>query len=80
MALIAEIIEKSSGPVYRLPPRWLKIPAAVTYASISRAQLYNLMNAGKINFARVKGRGNGARKARLVDRLSLDAFLESCGK
>jgi hypothetical protein len=77
--LITEIIENSAGTTQRLVPGWLKIPAAVSYASISRAQLYNLMNSGQIKSAHVKGRGS-IRGSRLIDRLSLDAFLESCSK
>ena len=51
-------------------PRWLKIPAAVTYSGICRSRIYDLLNAGK-----VKSHLIGT--ARLVDRESLDAFISS---
>ena len=81
MPLLTEVLpgsKKSSYP--KLLPRWLKVSAAAAYANLSRSQLYNLMADGHVKYASVRGRGNGIRFARLVDRLSLDAFLESCTK
>ena len=51
-------------------PRWLKIPAAVTYSGICRSRIYDLLNAGK-----VKSHLIGS--ARLVDRVSLDDFISA---
>ena len=36
-----------NGPV-TLNPRWLRIPAAVKYAGLSRSRLYELLSEGKI--------------------------------
>jgi hypothetical protein len=64
-----------------LQPPWLKVPAAVSYSGINRAKLYILMAEGQIKSASVCSRGS-SRGIRLVDRLSLDAFLTknlTCG-
>lgn len=64
------LAEANSAISYRqlIPPRWLKIPTAVSYSAIGRSTLYELMNAGKIRSHRI-----GA--ARVIDRESLDAFI-----
>jgi hypothetical protein len=68
---------QSKKPSQRLIPRWLKLPDAVAYSGISKSQLYNFIRSGKLQAAKVKGRGDGTRGTRLVDRLSLDRLLES---
>jgi hypothetical protein len=57
-----------------LQPRWLKVPAAVSYSGLSRAKLYVLMAEGQIKSASVRSRGR-SRGIRIIDRLSLDEFL-----
>lgn len=57
-------------------PRWLGVLAAVRYSSISRARLYTLMAEGQIRSASVRAKGT-TRGHRVVDRKSIDAFLES---
>jgi hypothetical protein len=56
-------------------PRWFRVPVAVDYSGLSRAKLYVLMAEGQIKSAsvRLKGRRRGIR---VVDRLSIDEFLE----
>jgi len=68
------VVEQKSSQ--RLTPRWLKLPDAVAYSGISKSQLYNFIRSGKLQTAKVKGRGDGTRGTRLVDRLSLDRLLE----
>jgi hypothetical protein len=81
MPILTEVVPGSKKSAYpKLLPRWLKVSGAAAYANMSRSQLYNLMADGQIKYASVRGRGNGIRFARLVDRLSLDAFLEGCSK
>jgi hypothetical protein len=57
-------------------PRWLRIPAAVAYAGVSRAQLYVLLAQNQIRSASISTRGH-RRGIRVVDRLSIDSYLES---
>jgi hypothetical protein len=57
-------------------PRWLGVLAAVRYSSISRARLYTLMAEGEIRSASVRSKG-ATRGHRIIDRKSIDAFLES---
>jgi hypothetical protein len=59
-----------------LPPRWLKIPPAVAYSGLSRARLYTLLAEGQIKSASVYSKGK-QRGIRIVDRESIDRFLES---
>ena len=70
-------IEKSKRTSQQLVPRWLKIPDEVACGGISKSQLYNFIRSGKLQTAKVRGRGDGTRGRRLVDRLSLDRLLES---
>jgi hypothetical protein len=69
-------IEQSKKSAQQLVPRWLRIPDAVAYGGISKSQLYNFIRSGKLQTAKVRGRGDGTRGRRLVDRLSLDRLLE----
>jgi len=68
----------------KLEPRWLRIPAAVSYSGISRAKLFVLMAKGEIKSASITSAGK-RRGIRIIDRLSIDKFLsaltkESAGK
>jgi hypothetical protein len=57
-----------------LQPRWLKVPAAVSYSGLSRARLYILLAEGQIKSASVRFKGK-LRGIRVVDRESIDEFL-----
>jgi hypothetical protein len=61
----------------RVPPRWLRIPEAVTYAGINRSRLFALIAEGAIVSASVKQNKTATRGIRLIDRLSLDRLLET---
>jgi hypothetical protein len=63
-----------SGPV-TLNPRWLRIPAAVKYSSLSRSRLYELLSEGKIRSICVKSHKGAERGVRLLDRESVDSFM-----
>jgi hypothetical protein len=60
----------------KLEPRWLRVPAAVTYSGISRAKLFVLMAEGQIKSASITSAGK-SRGIRVIDRLSIDKFLSS---
>jgi hypothetical protein len=59
-----------------LQPRWLKVPAAVSYSGLSRAKLYVLLASGEIRSASVRITGK-VRGIRVIDRESIDEFLSS---
>jgi hypothetical protein len=63
-----------------LIPRWLPIPDASSYSGLSRSVLYDLTSDGTIRTAHVSFSGRGERHRRLVDRLSLDRYLEGASK
>lgn len=65
-----DVATAAAKPRQTLPPRWLKIPTAVSYSGISRSTLYELLNAGKIRSHRIGS-------ARVLDRESLDDFISS---
>jgi hypothetical protein len=59
-----------------LRPRWLKVPAAVSYSGLSRAKLYLLLASGEIRSASVRVKGK-IRGIRVIDRESIDEFLSN---
>ena len=65
-----------TGPV-TLNPRWLRIPSAVKYSGLSRSRLYELLAQGQIKSICVKSHDKAFRGVRLVDRESIDLFMES---
>ena len=65
-----------TGPV-TLNPRWLRIPSAVKYSGLSRSRLYELLGPRRIKSICLKSRNNTLRGVRLVDRESIDLFMES---
>ena len=65
-----------TGPV-TLNPRWLRIPAAVKYSGLSRSRLYELLAQGRIKSICLKSHNNALRGVRLVDKESIDLFIES---
>jgi hypothetical protein len=65
-----------TGPV-TLNPRWLRIPSAVKYSGLSRSRLYELIGQGRIKSICLKSRNGASRGVRLIDRESVDLFMES---
>ena len=65
-----------TGPV-TLNPRWLKIPSAVKYSGLSRSRLYELLAQGRIRSICLRSRRDALRGVSLVDRESIDLFMES---
>ena len=65
-----------TGPV-TLNPRWLRIPSAVKYSGLSRSRLYELLAKGRIRSICLRSRRDALRGVRLVDRESIDLFMES---
>jgi hypothetical protein len=65
-----------TGPV-TLNPRWLRIPSAVKYSGLSRSRLYELIAQGRIKSICLKSHNKAMRGVRLVDRESVDLFMES---
>ena len=64
-----------TGPV-TLNPRWLRIPSAVKYSGLSRSRLYELLAQGRIRSICLTSRRDAWRGVRLVDRESIDLFME----
>ena len=64
------------GPV-TLNPRWLRIPSAVKYSGLSRSRLYELLAQGRIRSICLRSRRDALRGVRLVDKESIDLFMES---
>jgi hypothetical protein len=58
-----------------IQPRWLRIPASAAYCGLSRAGLYILLRTGAIRSTMVYTTSS-ARGVRVVDRFSIDAYLE----
>jgi hypothetical protein len=65
-----------AGPV-TLNPRWLRIPSAVKYSGLSRSRLYELLAQGRIRSICLRSRRDALRGVRLVDKESIDLFMES---
>jgi hypothetical protein len=64
-----------TGPV-TLNPRGLRIPSAVKYSGLSRFWLYELIAEGSIKSICLKSHRDALRGVRLVDRKSVDLFME----
>ena len=58
-----------------ITPRWLTLQGANTYSGLTIRTLQNHITAGHIVSANVVAPGN-SRGRRLIDRASLDAFIE----
>ncbi len=71
-----EVLQETHTGTTNLEPRWLKVDAAVNYSGISRAVLYRILAEGKIRSSSLRARG-ASRGIRLIDRASLDAYIES---
>jgi hypothetical protein len=66
--------ETYSGPI-ALNARWLRIPAAVKYSGLSRADVYNHIQSGDIVSICLKRHRHATRGIRLIDRESIDRFM-----
>jgi hypothetical protein len=64
----------------RVPARWLRIPGAVAYSGINRSRLFKLLAQGVIKSACLKEHRGAKRGLRLIDRFSLDLYLEKLSK
>lgn len=64
----------------RISPRWLRIPGAVAYSGINRNRLFRLIREGTIRSASLKEHRGAKRGLRLIDRFSLDLYLEKLSK
>ncbi len=64
----------------RINPRWLRIPTATKYSGINRNRLYRLIAEGAIKTASLKEHRGAKRGLRLIDRFSLDLYLEKLSK
>jgi hypothetical protein len=73
-----QILEEVAHESTALLPRWLRMPVATHYSGISRSKLYELFAEGQIRAASVHSKGS-KKGIRLIDRLSLDAYLERQG-
>jgi hypothetical protein len=76
MLTTTEIQQDIAGGAFAIAPRWLRIPLAVKYSGIGRAKLYTYLSTGVIKSFVLKNKG-ALRGIRLVDRLSIDSFLNS---
>jgi hypothetical protein len=70
----------TSGSVTQIMARWLRIPVAVKYSGINRSRLFRLIAEGAIKSACLKEHRGAKRGLRLVDKFSLDLFLETLTK
>ena len=64
-----------TGPVTS-NQRWLRVPGAVKYSGLSRSRLYELLTERRIKSICVKSHKAAARGVRLIDRESIDLFME----
>jgi hypothetical protein len=58
-------------------PRRLRVPGAVKYSGLSRSKLYELLSNGRIRSICVRSQEGAQRGVRLIDRESIDSFMES---
>jgi len=74
--LTTEIQQDTYCDPVTLNPRWLRIPSAVKYSGLSRSRLYELLAQERIKSICLKSYSNAQRGVRLVDRESIDHFME----
>jgi hypothetical protein len=72
-----EIQLDTYGGTVTLAPRWLRVPGAVKYSGLSRSKLYELLSDGRIRSICVRSQEGAQRGVRLIDRESIDSFMES---
>jgi hypothetical protein len=59
-----------------LPLRWIRVNQALQFYPWKRAKLYELMNCGVIKSFAYKEPGQKKSRMRLIDKESIDAYLE----
>lgn len=59
-----------------IEPRWLNLETAVIYSGLSETTLRQMINGGHVVSSNVVLPGN-SRGRRVIDRLSLDSFIET---
>jgi len=59
-----------------LPLRWIRVNQALQFYPWKRAKLYELMNCGAIKSFAYKEPGQKKSRMRLIDKESIDAYLE----
>jgi hypothetical protein len=64
----------------QINPRWLRIAAATKYSGINRSRLFKLIAEGVVRSASLKEHRGAKRGLRLIDRFSLDLYLETLAK
>src|ERR1700737_1090591 len=69
-------LDTHGGPV-TLAPRWLRVPGAVKYSGLSRSKLHELLSDGRIRSICLRSQEGAQRGGRLIDRESIDSFMES---
>lgn len=74
-SLMAPYYEAAMKPHDHITPQWLTIEGARRYTGLSSNTIYNYIKSGHVVSAMVKLPGNG-RGRRLINRASLDAFIE----
>ena len=75
--LTTEIQQDTHTSPVTLNPRWLRIPGAVKYSGLSRSRLYELLTERRIKSICLRSHKGAARGVRLIDRESIDLFMES---
>ena len=75
--LTTEVQQDTYTRPVMLNPRWLRIPSAVKYSGLSRSRLYELLAQDRIRSICLKSHSRALRGVRLVDRESVDRFMES---
>jgi hypothetical protein len=76
--VISEDLRAAKSPLEdRVAARWLRIPQAVHYSGVNRSRLFKLIAQGVIKTASLKEHPGATRGIRLVDRFSLDLYLEA---
>jgi hypothetical protein len=76
MPITREIQADIANDFVAITPRWLRIALAVKYSQMGRAKLYIHLSNGDIKSFVLRNKG-AVRGIRLVDRFSIDAFLDS---
>jgi hypothetical protein len=75
--LTTEIQQDTHTCPVKLNPRWLRVPGAVKYSGLSRPRLYELLTEKRIKSICINSYKAAARGVRLIDRESIDLFMES---
>jgi hypothetical protein len=72
-------VMESTGAILPVEPEWLRISDAIRVCGIGRSTLYALIKSGEVKSASLRKR-NRTRGIRLINRDSLNAYIESFAK